>query len=169
MSDFGLRIRTNLLRDKARDFVFSALHVHEKKMGLWEQLPVLNDLGLGEFINWIFPLVSPEADQFAKWFQKFVDEALATNAIKSEGIFGPVIQSGHGNLDKPGHNWANMIGEGAFSTFSSADDYGIMISGFLHYLSHYPPVYERLSTEVRSKFSPAVARGLNDVFSESHN
>jgi len=154
MSDFGLGIKTNLLRDPARDYVFPALHTHEKKMGLWEQLPLLNDLGVGNFVSWVLPLIYPKANQFASWFQHFLDQALATNATQSQGIFGTVMLSGHGNLEKPGHNWANMIGEGAFSTFSSADAYSMMISGFLHYLSHYPHVYERLATEMRAKYKP---------------
>ena len=147
-------LKTNLLCDSARDYVFPALHTHEKKMGLWEQLPILDDLGISKFVGWVLPLLYPKANQFTSWFQSFLDKALANNAIQSNGIFGPIIQSGHGSLEKPGHNWANMIGEGAFSTFSSADAYGMMVSGFLHYLSHYPRVYERLAEEVRVKFEP---------------
>jgi hypothetical protein len=154
MADFGLGLKTDLLRSPAREYVFPALHVHEKKMGLWEQLPILNDVGIGDFISWLVPLISPKANQFANWYSAFLDEALTNNATKPQGIFGPVIQSGHGNLERPGHNYANMIGEGAFSTFSSADAYGMMISGFLHYLSHYPHVYEKLAAEMRSKFQP---------------
>ena len=47
-----------------------------------------------------------------------------------------------------------MIAEGAFSTFSSADAYGMMLGGFQHYLSHYPLVYDKSATELRSKFKP---------------
>ncbi|KAI1208163.1 benzoate 4-monooxygenase cytochrome P450 [Annulohypoxylon truncatum] len=154
MAEFGLGLKTNLLSGPARDFVFPALHVHEKKMGLWEQLPILNDLGIGNLVSITFLLFSPRAKLFANWYQTFLEEAIATNTAKSSGIFGPPIQSGQGLLEKPGHNYAQMIGEGSFSTFSSADAYGIMISGFLHYLTQYPHVYEKLAVELRSKFRP---------------
>lgn len=154
MADFGLGLKTDLLCSPARDYVFPALHVHEKKMGVWEQLPILNDLGVGNLISWLFPLISPKANLFANWYQTFLDQAITNNTAQPRGIFGPIIQSGQGVLKKPGHNYANMIGEGAFSTFSSADGYGMMLSGFLHYLSYYPHVYEKLATEMRIKFQP---------------
>ncbi|KUI60902.1 Isotrichodermin C-15 hydroxylase [Cytospora mali] len=154
MAEFGLGLKTDLLRSPAREFVFPALHVHEKKMGLWEQLPLLNDLGLGNMASRLLLHISPNAKLFAKWYQAFLDQAITNNTKESRGIFGPVIQSGKGVLDKPGHNQAQMIGEGAFSTFSSADAYSIMLSGFLHYLSHYPYVYEKLATEMRDTFQP---------------
>lgn len=155
MAEFGLGLKKDLLRSPARDFVFPALHVHEKKMGLWEQLPILNDLGIGNMVSRLLLSVSPNAKRFAKWYETFLHQALDNNTTESCGIFGPVIQSGQGVLDKPGHNRAQMIGEGAFSTFSSADAYSIMLSGFLHYLSRYPYVYEKLAREMRGAFSQA--------------
>ncbi|KAH8719241.1 benzoate 4-monooxygenase cytochrome P450 [Phaeosphaeriaceae sp. PMI808] len=152
MADFGLGIKTDLLRSSARDYVFPALHIHEKKMGLWEQMPILNDLGIGNFTSWLFPLISPKANQFANWYDTFLNQALSNNTTKPRGIFGPVLQSGQGYLENPGHGYSHMIGEGAFSTFSSADGYGMMLSGFLHYLSHYPYVYEKLAAEMRQKY-----------------
>ncbi|KAF2794311.1 benzoate 4-monooxygenase cytochrome P450 [Melanomma pulvis-pyrius CBS 109.77] len=154
MADFGLGLQTDLLRSPAREFVFPALHVHEKKMGLWEQLPILNDLGIGHFVSRVLLFVSPEAKLFSDWYNNFLDEAIRNNTFQSRGIFAPVIQSGQGLLEKPGHNRAQMIGEGAFSTFSSADAYGMMLSGFTHYLSHYPHVYNKLAIEMRGKFKP---------------
>ncbi|KAF2726593.1 benzoate 4-monooxygenase cytochrome P450 [Polyplosphaeria fusca] len=154
MAEFGLGLKTNLLRSQARDYVFPALHVHEKKMGLWEQLPILDNIGVGTLISRFLPLVSNEAKSFTDWYQTFVSEAISTNSSESRGIFGPVIQSGLGKLEKPGHNFAQMIGEGAFSTFSFADAYGMMLSGFLHYLAHYPHVYDALAAELRAKFKP---------------
>ncbi|KAI5917751.1 benzoate 4-monooxygenase cytochrome P450 [Camillea tinctor] len=154
MADFGLGLKTNLLQTQDRDFVFSTLYIHEKKMGLWEQLPALDNIGLGYLVSCLFLLASPKARTFAGWYQRFLNEAIASNTRESRGIFGPVIQSGQGKLEKPGHNWSQMIGEGAFSTFSSADGYGMMLSGFLHYLSHYPDVYNKLATEMRAKFQP---------------
>ncbi|TGJ81757.1 hypothetical protein E0Z10_g7012 [Xylaria hypoxylon] len=154
MADFGLGLKTNLLQSPARDYVFPALHIHEKKMGLWEQLPILDDIGIGSFMSRVLLLISPEARLFGTWYQKFLEQAVSNNSDKNRGIFGPVIQSGQGLLDKPGHNHSQMIGEGAFSTFSSADGYGMMLSGFLHYLGHYPHVYQKLATEMRSKYQP---------------
>ncbi|KAI1170282.1 benzoate 4-monooxygenase cytochrome P450 [Nemania sp. FL0916] len=154
MADFGLGLKTNLLRSPARDYVFPALHVHEKKMGLWEQLPILDDIGIGNFISRLLLLVSPEARLFGDWYQSFLEQAISNNTEADCGIFSPVIQSGQGLLDKPGHNYSQMIGEGAFSTFSSADGYGMMLSGFFHYLGHYPHVYEKLAGEMRDKYKP---------------
>ncbi|KAI0476354.1 benzoate 4-monooxygenase cytochrome P450 [Xylariaceae sp. FL0804] len=154
MSDLGFGVQTNLLRSPARDFVFPALHVHEKKMGLWEQLPTLSGIGVGNAISKLLLLFSPRAKSFARWYEKFMEQAIANNTEKSNGIFGPVIQSGLGLLERPGHNHAQMIGEGAFSTFSSADAYGMMLSGLLHYLSHNPTAYETLAREMRSIFKP---------------
>jgi hypothetical protein len=154
MSDFGLGIKTDLLCSQARDFVFPALHIHEKKMGLWEQMPILDTIGIGGLISRVLPLFNPKANQFAAWYQSFLDLAISTNTTQPAGIFGPMLQSGQGYLEKPGHNYANMIGDGALSTFSSADAYGILLSGFLHYLSYYPYVYEKLAIELRGKFRP---------------
>lgn len=154
MADFGLGLRTDLLRSPAREYVFPALHVHEKKMGLWEQWPVLNDIGLGNFVGRLLLIISPKAKLFNNWYQTFIEQAVQNNTSESRGIFGPVIQSGQGILEKPGHNQAQMLAEGAFSTFSSADGYGMMLSGFQHYLSHYPDVYEKLATELRARFKP---------------
>ncbi|RYP08960.1 hypothetical protein DL764_001571 [Monosporascus ibericus] len=154
MADFGLGLKTDLLSSSAREFVFPTLHIHEKKMGLWEQLPILNDAGIGNLVGITLSLISPQARMFAKWYQAFLDQAIANNTSESRGIFGPVIQSGQGTLKFPGHNRAQMIGEGAFSTFSSADAYGMMVSGFLHYLCHYPYVYEKLAKEIRSMYMP---------------
>ncbi|KAM4065027.1 cytochrome p450 [Hirsutella rhossiliensis] len=154
MADFGLGIKTDLLRSPAREFVFPALYVHEKKMGLWEQLPIFSTLGIGHIVAVAFLLVSSEARKFAQWYKTLLDQAIADNASTSRGIFGPVIQSGLGILKNPGHNYAQMIGEGAFSTFSSADAYGIMVSGFVHYLTQYPYVYEKLAAEMRSMYTP---------------
>lgn len=154
MADIGLGLRTNLLRSNDGDFVFPALHVHEKKMGFWEQLPSLERIGLGMTTSLAHYLISPKARSFASWYQSFLNEAIASNTHESRGIFGPVIQSGQGTLKKPGHNYAQMIGEGAFSTFSSADGYGMMFSGFTHYLSRYPHVYEKLAAETRDMFAP---------------
>lgn len=154
MADFGLGLKTDLLRSSARDFIFPALHIHEKKMGLWEQLPMLNNIGIGTFVGTVFPLVSSQANRFSKWYQDFLDLAVTTNTHESHGIFGPVIQSGQGRLKNPGHNREQMITEGAFSTFSSADAYGIMLSGFFHYLCHYPSVYEKLAADMRSTYIP---------------
>jgi hypothetical protein len=154
MADFGLGLKTNLLCGDADRFVFPALHIHEKKMGLWEQLPLLSRLGIGDLAACLFPLFSTKARLFASWYADFLNEAIEKNTIEPRGIFGPVIQSGQGVLEKPGHNRAQMIGEGAFSTFSAADAYGMMISGFLHYLWHYPQVYQRLASEMRTKYKP---------------
>lgn len=154
MADIGLGLKTNLLSSKDREFVFTALHVHEKKMGLWEQLPMLDRIGVSTAMSLAFYLISPKARCFASWYQGFLNEAISNNTHESRGIFGPVIQSGQGTLEKPGHNYAQMIGEGAFSTFSSADGYGMMFSGFTHYLSRYPHVYEKLAAEMRSLFAP---------------
>ncbi len=154
MADFGLGLETDLLRSSARDFVFPTLHVHEKKMGLWEQLPYFNDVGIGYLVSVLFFLTSPQARKFARWYRTFLDRAIANNTSESRGIFGPVIQSGQGVSKDPGHNRAQMIGEGAFSTFSSADAYGIMVSGFLHYLCFYPRVYEKLAKDLRSMYTP---------------
>lgn len=154
MADFGLGLKTDLLRSSDRNFVFPALHVHEKKMGLWEQLPILNDLGIGQLASSLLLHVSPDAKSFAQWYETFLIQAISNNTTESQGILGPIIQSGLGLLEKPGHNRAQMIGEGAFSTFSSADAYSIMLSGFLHYLSYYPHVYDKLSMEMRKHFQP---------------
>ncbi|KAI1357426.1 benzoate 4-monooxygenase cytochrome P450 [Xylaria arbuscula] len=154
MADFGLGLKTDLLRSPARNYVFPALHIHEKKMGLLEQLPILDDIGIGAFISGLLLLISPEARLFHTWYQTFLEQAIRNNSGKDRGIFSPVIQSGEGLLDNPGHNYSQMIGEGAFSTFSSADGYGMMLSGFLHYLGHYPHVYQKLATVLRSKYQP---------------
>ncbi|KAI2601768.1 benzoate 4-monooxygenase cytochrome P450 [Hypoxylon sp. NC1633] len=154
MADFGLGLKTDLLRTSDRKFVLPALHAHEKKMGLWEQLPYLNDVGISHLAAYALLLVSARSRRFARWFQSFLDQAITNNVPESRGIFGPVIQSGHGILNVPGHNQAQMIGEGAFSTFSSADAYGIMVSGFVHYLCNYPYVYEKLSKELRRDHVP---------------
>ena len=152
MADFGLGLETDLLHSSAKEYVFPALHMHEKKMGLWEQWPILNDIGLGTLISRVLLLTSPKTRLFNQWYQKFLEQAIEINAFQSQGIFGPVIQSGLGNLDKPGHNQAQMLAEGAFSTFSSADGYGMMLCGFQHYLCQYPRVYEKLATELRTKY-----------------
>ncbi|KAK7751561.1 hypothetical protein SLS62_006511 [Diatrype stigma] len=155
MADFALGLETNLLRSTDREFVFPTLHTHEKKMGLWEQLPSVNNTGAGSLAAYLMFLSSPRARRFARWFQNFLDKATTTNDVsEGRGIFSPIIQSGLGLSKAPGHNRAQMIGEGAFSTFSSADAYGIMVSGFLHYLCHYPYVYERLGEEMRSIYLP---------------
>lgn len=154
MADLGLGVKTDLLQSPAREFVLPALHVHERKMGLWEQLPILNDLGIGNLVSYLLLRTSSHARLFAEWYQTFLDQAIADNTTESRGIFGPVIQSGQGVLDKPGHNKAQMIGEASFSTFSSADAYSIMLSGFLHYLSHHPHVYEKLAKDLRVAFRP---------------
>ena len=154
MADLGLGLRTNLLHDTARYYVFPALHLHEKKMGLWEQWPMLNDLGIGALASRGLLAFSPKARLFNNWYQRFIDEAVTKNTLESHGIFSPAIQSGQGKLEKPGHNQAQMLAEGAFSTFSSADGYEMMLSGFQHYLSRYPHVYKKLATELRTKFHP---------------
>lgn len=154
MADFGLGVKLGLLRSSDRDFVFPALYFHEKKMGLWEQLPLLSNMGFGSLVGTVFPLISSQAGKFANWYQSFLDEAVALNTHKSHGIFGPVIQSGLGKMENPGHNHRQMITEGSFSTFSSADAYGIMLSGFFHYLSHYPCVYQKLAAEMRAMYAP---------------
>ncbi len=87
MSDFGFGISTNLLFDSARDFIFPTLHVHEKKMGLYEQLPTLNNLGIGKVIAEVLLKVSPQAKRFAEWYESFLNKAVAANATESRGIF----------------------------------------------------------------------------------
>ncbi|RCI16290.1 hypothetical protein L249_1855 [Ophiocordyceps polyrhachis-furcata BCC 54312] len=154
MADFGLGIETNLLRSSDRDFVFPPLHFHEKKLGLWEQLPALNNVGLGILVSAAYPVVSPKARRFYKWCLDFLDRASERNRSESRGIFGPVIQSGHGNLSPAGHNRAQMMGESFFSVSSSAEPYAILLSGFFHYLGHYRQVYERLAGEMRSLYGP---------------
>ncbi|KHO01974.1 benzoate 4-monooxygenase cytochrome P450 [Metarhizium album ARSEF 1941] len=156
MADFGLGLKTDLLRSSARDYIFPALHMHEKKMGLWEQLPALSNMGIGQLVGAVLPLLSSQARAFARWYRGFMELAIATNTHESHGIFGPVIQSGQGTLKSKsaGHNREQMVTEGAFSTFSSADAYGIMLSGFLHYLCHCPAVYETLAADVRARYRP---------------
>lgn len=117
MADFGLGIETELLRGTAREFVFPALAVHEKKMGLWEQLPMLSNLGVGNAAAVVFLVVSRRAWRFARWYRALLDRAVAANSGESRGIFGPVVHSGLGLLDKPGHNRAQMEAEGAFAPF----------------------------------------------------
>ena len=154
MADFGLGLKTDLLRSSARDYVFPALHLHEKKMGLWEQWPILNDIGLGTMISRSLLAFSSKAKLFNKWYQRFIEQAVEENTSEIRGIFGPVIQSGQGTSKNPGHNQAQMLAEGAFSTFSSADGYGMMFSGFQHYLSLYPDVYKKLASELRTMYKP---------------
>jgi len=154
MADFGLGLKTDLLCSHDRQFVLPALHLHEKKMGLWEQLPFLSQMGIGNLVAAVIPLVSGKANEFARWYQDFLSQAISKNELKSSGIFGPVIQSGMGKWGQPGHNYAQMIGEGSFSTFSSADAYGILLSGFLHYLAHHPRVYHKLAGELRARYKP---------------
>ncbi|KAI0017192.1 benzoate 4-monooxygenase cytochrome P450 [Xylariomycetidae sp. FL0641] len=148
-------------RAAERAFVFPALYVHEKKMGFWEQLPGLASTGLGTLASYASALLSPSGRRFARWFHAHLRTAIRANTAAPRGIFGPVIQSGQG-VSPPekqrGHNRAQMVGEGAFSTFSSADAYGIVLSGFLHYLARSPGAYARLAGEVRGAFA-AVAWG----------
>lgn len=152
MSDFGLGLKPNLLRSSTRDFVFPALSIHEKKLGLWEQWPALNRIGLGPFAGLLLRSFSSKARLFNTWYQTLLEEAVTINTPNSQGIFGPAIQSGQGLLDKPGHNQIQMLAEGSFSIFSSADGYGMMLSGFQHYLCHYPHVYKKLAVEIRGRF-----------------
>ncbi|EFY88297.1 hypothetical protein MAC_05638 [Metarhizium acridum CQMa 102] len=158
MADFGLGLKTDLLRSSAREYIFPALHMHEKKMGLWEQLPMLSNAGIGRLVGAVLPHVSPRAAKFSQWYHGFMDLAVRTNAAESRGIFGPVIQSGQGTLGSKspgrGHDREQMVAEGAFSTFSAADAYGILLSGLFHYLCHYPRVYEKLAADVRGRYVP---------------
>ncbi|EQL03528.1 benzoate 4-monooxygenase cytochrome P450 [Ophiocordyceps sinensis CO18] len=163
MADFGLGIKTDLLRGSARDFVFPALYFHEKKMGLWEQLPVLSNMGIGNLVAAVFLLVSPRAREFSSWYQSFLRQAVDANASKDGGIFGPVIQSGLGALESPGHNRPQMIAEGAFSTFSSADAYGIMVSGFLHYLGRSYRPREDIVWDTKLETSVYLRAVINEV------
>ncbi|KAH0594228.1 hypothetical protein MHUMG1_08067 [Metarhizium humberi] len=158
MADFGLGLKTDLLRSSAREYIFPALHMHEKKMGLWEQLPMLSNAGIGRLVGAVFPLVSSRAANFSKWYLGFMELAISTNTSESHGIFGPVIQSGQGTLKNKtpgrGHDREQMVTECAFSTFSSADAYGILLSGLFHYLCHYPRVYEKLAADMRGRYVP---------------
>jgi hypothetical protein len=65
-------------------------------MGLYEQLPTLNNLGIGKVIAEVLLKVLPQAKRFAEWYQSFLNKAVAANTTESSGIFGPVIQSGLG-------------------------------------------------------------------------
>lgn len=154
MSDFGLGIKTDLLQSTALDYVFPSLHLHEKKMGLYEQMPMFDTISLNKTIGRVVPYLSPRANPFTEWYQSFLDVAISSNTTEPSGVFGPILQSGQGYLKKPGHDYTDVINECAFSISSSADAYGIMLSGFLHYMSHYPEVYDKLATELRSKYNP---------------
>jgi hypothetical protein len=57
MTDFGLGLKTNLLCSSDKDYVLPALHLHEKKMGLWEQLPFLDQLGVGNIVSRALPMM----------------------------------------------------------------------------------------------------------------
>ena len=152
MTDFGFGVPTRLLNKPGDRYILDLLQMHTTKLGVYEQWPNLNRIGLGRFISDLLTKASPAIQQFTQWHHDFIDHTIASNSDTARGILASVIQAGEGKNIKNGHNRAQMLAEGSFITFTASDGNGKTLSGVQHYLAHYPRVYNKLVDELRSKF-----------------
>lgn len=161
MAEYGLGLGTGLLRDaQVRSLVIPAIHVHQQKLGLWEQLPGLSSTGVSSLVGRLLLLGSLRARQFAAWYGDFLDRIIAHNSVPGaeRGIFAPVMRSGLGLVPpgdpkaRPAHTRAQMVWDVTTSTFTAGDAYGMMLAAFLHHVGRDRAVYDRLAAEVRAAF-----------------
>lgn len=152
MVELGFGVDLGLL-DKPEDrYILELLHMHTKKLGVFEQWPSLSRVGFGDFVRDLLQSTSSTIQKFGYWHRNFIDRAIAKNSHATCGILAPIIQSGVGMSNKSGHNRPQMLAEGSFITFTASDANGTTLSAVQHYLAHYPRVYAKLKKELRSKY-----------------
>ena len=154
ISELAFGISTDLLNNTNDRFVLDLLHIYTWKLGVVDQWPNLNWIGLETLASKLLPSTSKDGNSFEEWLTKLTSKAIANNTSATNGLMAPVVQAGEDKNPKGGHDKSQMLAEGCFVTFTGSDGIGTSLSGIQHYLAHCPRVYQKLARELRSKFAP---------------
>jgi cytochrome P450 len=153
MVELGFGIRLGLMLEPEKRYILELLHMHAKKLGIYEGWPALNDIGLGSAVRNILASWVPMVRRFNKWHHAFTEEAVSRSTEKPAGIFAPLIRGsgkpGTSSFFKRPHE--QMVAEGSFVTLTGGDGYALTMSSLLFFLSHHPECQEKLAREVREK------------------
>ncbi|MCJ1440004.1 MAG: hypothetical protein MMC23_000486 [Stictis urceolatum] len=157
MAQLGFGTRTQLLERPDRRYILKLLHIHAKKLGIYEGWPALNNIGLGGFVSRFMATMVPTVRRFNKWHHGFTASAVANSSNTPGGVFAPLIRGsgtpGKSNYFKRSHE--QMVAEGSFVTLTGGDGYALTLSTLYFYLSHYPECQDRLAQELRAQFPEA--------------
>ena len=154
MAQLGFGIRTELLEKEENRYILNVLHIHAKKLGIYEGWPALNNIGVGKFVSRTLASIVPTARRFNIWHEKFTASAITNSCEIPGGILAPLIR-GSGTPGKTNffkHSHEQMIAEGSFVTLTGGDGYALTLSTLFFYLTHYPECQEKLAKEIRSVF-----------------
>lgn len=154
MAAFGFGTKIGFLENPEIRYILDILHMHELKLGVYEQWPDLSRLGLGKLISRITPKVSKTAQRFNAWYQAFTENTITNNRDSRKGIFGPVVEGYDVEKPESGHTKAQMLAEGSFTLFTASEGNAITFSAIQYYITNDIRVYEALLAEVRGRFKP---------------
>ena len=153
MAELSFGIQLRLLEQPEYHFILELLEIHTMKLGIYEQWPQLDMLGISGIVKTIFSRTS-SSQKFSAWHEKFITHAIENNSDQVNGILGPVVQSGTGKKStKQGHDMPQMLAEGSFVTFTGGDGVSTTLSAVQYFLARNPKTLEQLQLEVRSKFA----------------
>ena len=154
MVELGFGIELGLMLKPEKRYILDLLHMHAKKLGIYEGWPALNDIGIGAAVRRLLASWVPVMRRFNKWHHAFTEEAVSRSSKSPAGIFAPLIR-GSG---KPGTSsffqrpHEQMVAEGSFVTLTGGDGYALTMSTLLFFLARHPECQERLAHEILSKF-----------------
>ena len=84
MTELGFGIRSDLLQKPKNRYILNLLHLHAKKLGIYEGWPRLNNIGVGSFVSRLLASAITTVKRFNAWHHAFAAEAVA-NSIDSPG------------------------------------------------------------------------------------
>lgn len=107
LSDFGLGTRIGLLDSPENRFILKILHLHIVKLGVYEQWPALDRLGIANSISRVLSAISPTVKSFNKWYLQFTERAIKNDRDTMKGILGPLAKGMETGKSRSGHPRAN--------------------------------------------------------------
>lgn len=118
LSDFGLGTRIGLLDSPENQFILRILHLHTVKLGVYEQWPALDRLGIADSISCVLSAISPTVKSFNKWYLQFTERPIKNNRDTTKGILGPLGEGMETGKSRSGHTREQMLAEISFAIFT---------------------------------------------------
>lgn len=118
MSELGFGVRLGLLDNPGIRYILDMVNMHTLKLGVYEEWPDLDLMGIGNVISWLLSKTSPSVKRFNAWHHEFTEQLLKNNEKVKNGILAPIIRGPETTKAVRGHTKAQMIAEGSFVTLT---------------------------------------------------
>ena len=118
MADFGFGTRIGFLEDPEIRCILETFHMHAVKLGVYEQWPNLDRVGVSSYIRWLLLKASPKVQRFDSWFRKFAENIIASDCDTRSGILAGIVEGVGTGKSAYGHTKEQVLAEGSFTIFT---------------------------------------------------